>query len=99
MRRVIPLLLSIWLTATAMASCTRQVVRHRKVTGTCAGVCRHYLVCKNNHTKKMMKICVAECDEMFSGVEAHKAFERHLDCEEAISFVEGKSGRGPGSTP
>jgi len=94
------LLAAIWLAATVLVSCGPRAPTHqRRITGTCEGVCKHYLVCKGTHSAKTMKLCVAECNEVFSGVLARQAFEGLLDCRQAISFMEGDSGRGPGSTP
>jgi len=45
--------------------------------------------------------CVAECTEIFiedgePDTESLKEYER-LSCSDAVAFVEGSSGRGPGS--
>ena len=99
MSRTILLLASFWLFTAASLSCAqRQVVRHRRITGTCGGACKHYLTCKDALTKRTFKVCVSECRETFSGAEGLKAFES-LTCKKAVSFIEGSRGRGPGSTP
>ena len=80
-------------------SCGHQpAVYHPRITGTCEGACRHYLVCKDRVTETRLKVCVDECRIMFAGRDGLAAFE-HLSCEKAVSFIEGKSGRGPGATP
>jgi hypothetical protein len=72
---------------------------YRRVTGTCAGACDHYLRCKAERGHDVDALdksaCATECGEVFSGSEPLVAFER-LSCEDAIAFVEGESGRGPG---
>ena len=69
-------------------------------TGTCAGACELYLWCKAENgqpvAERDRKTCELECPEVFSGAEPLAAFES-LSCEDAIAFVEGQSGRGPGA--
>jgi hypothetical protein len=68
-------------------------------TGTCAGACDLYLWCKAESGQEVPQAsktaCELECAEVFSGAEPLAAFES-LSCEDAIAFVEGQSGRGPG---
>lgn len=69
-------------------------------TGTCAGACDHYLWCKAQYGDKVdersRKTCELECPEVFSGAESLAAFES-LTCDDTVAFVEGESGRGPGT--
>ncbi len=69
-------------------------------TGTCAGACDHYLWCKAQYGDKIdapsRKTCELECPEVFSGEESLAAFES-LTCDDTVAFVEGESGRGPGT--
>lgn len=70
-------------------------------TGTCEGACRHYTSCKGTKDKQVTHACVVECTEIFvddgePDAESLKEFER-LSCPDAVAFVEGSSGRGPGS--
>lgn len=44
-----------------------------------------------------MGVCVAECNQVFTGQTARRAYQG-LKCDDAISFVEGDSGRGPGAS-
>ncbi len=71
-----------------------------KPTGTCAGACALYLWCKAEGGQEVgereQKTCELECPEVFSGAEPLAAFES-LSCDDAIAFVEGQSGRGPGA--
>lgn len=96
------LVLALGLTAVLPMACVRQragTMFHRP-TGTCGGACAHYLACKAERGHEVndssRRTCELECAEVFSGVEALVAFES-LSCEDAIAFVEGKSGRGPGT--
>lgn len=72
---------------------------YRQLTGTCVGACDHYRVCKDEQGDSMgvesYHACVAECAEVFSSTESLRAFES-LTCDDAVAFVEGSSGRGPG---
>jgi len=85
-----------FLVLAVLAGCAkpRYVVYHR-LTGTCEGACGYYLACKRSDDERAREACVAECREIFSTSETLKDFER-LECEDAIAFVEGSSGRGPG---
>jgi hypothetical protein len=69
-------------------------------TGTCTGACDLYLWCKAESGQEVAErakdTCELECAEVFSGAEPLAAFES-LSCEDAIAFVEGQSGRGPGA--
>lgn len=69
-------------------------------TGTCEGACRHYTSCKGTSDRGVRDACIQECTEIFiedgeADTESLKEFER-LSCEDAVAFVEGSSGRGPG---
>ena len=74
--------------------------RFTRPTGTCAGACELYLWCKAERGQEVserdQKTCELECPEVFSGAEPLAAFES-LSCDDAIAFVEGESGRGPGA--
>jgi hypothetical protein len=76
--------------------------RFGRPTGTCAGACDLYLWCKAESGQDLAEparaACELECAEVFSGAESLAAFES-LSCEDAIAFVEGESGRGPGDVP
>ena len=69
-------------------------------TGTCAGACDHYLWCKAQYGDKIdersRQTCELECPQVFSGPESLAAFES-LTCDDTVAFVEGESGRGPGT--
>ena len=75
----------------------------RDITGTCEGACRHYVRCKGESDPQVLTACVRECEEIFvedgePDAVALGMFEQ-LQCPDAIGFVEGESGRGPGATP
>lgn len=76
--------------------------RFSRPTGTCSGACDLYLWCKAESGQEVAasakRACELECVDVFSGAEALAAFES-LSCEDAIAFVEGESGRGPGEAP
>ncbi len=82
-----------------MASCIRlsQTRRHPgRPTGTCPGACAHYLDCKgtpdDEHT---YNACVSECRATYDDPQFLVSYER-LSCPDAVAFIEGDSGRGPG---
>jgi hypothetical protein len=85
-----------FLLLSVLAGCAKpRYVVYRRLTGTCEGACDYYLACKRSDDDTARQACVAECREIFATAETLKDFER-LDCEDAIAFVEGSSGRGPG---
>jgi hypothetical protein len=87
------------LLAILLASCPKpRYVVYGRVTGTCEGACRHYLACKGSDDETAFRACLSECRLIFSSAETLEAFEK-LDCADAIAFVEGSSGRGPGDPP
>jgi hypothetical protein len=69
---------------------------NRKLTGTCDGACDHYLDCKDAGGAAAKQACVEECRDVFHDAESIRAFES-LDCRDTIEYVEGPSGRGPGT--
>jgi hypothetical protein len=81
-----------------LAGCARpHYVVHRRVTGTCEGACDYYMYCKRSEDSAIHEACLFECNEIFSTPDSLKAFER-LDCEDALAYVEGPSGRAPGES-
>ncbi|MCG8419550.1 MAG: hypothetical protein MJE77_16590 [Proteobacteria bacterium] len=74
-------------------------IEYRKLTGNCQGACNYYLSCKESRGEQISErhhqLCEYECGDVFSSSESLLAFES-LSCEDAIGFVEGDSGRGPG---
>ncbi|HTM20677.1 MAG TPA: hypothetical protein VL172_09225 [Kofleriaceae bacterium] len=68
----------------------------RQLTGTCDGVCDYYLACKQSADAKTRDACVQECSFIFSDDESLMAFES-LECPDAVAYVEGPSGRAPGT--
>jgi hypothetical protein len=80
----------------AVASCRLDGAwKPRRLTGTCEGACDHYLGCKRASDAGRRAACVAECHEVFADAESLRGFES-LECRDAIWYVEGDSGRGPG---
>jgi hypothetical protein len=98
----------LWILAIAAlaASCAWRASGYtgpRTITGTCDGACRHYLRCKGESSPNVYGACVQECEMIFVEDDEPDSvslgmFEQ-LDCPDAIGFVEGTSGRGPGSEP
>ncbi len=85
--------------ALLLVACARPVqVRQPRLTGTCEGACEHYLGCRGGYDDESLAVCVEECGGVFSDSESLRAYES-LECEAAVSFVEGSSGRGPGGSP
>jgi hypothetical protein len=70
--------------------------RPRRLTGTCEGACDHYLSCKRSGDSAARTACVAECREVFQDTESLRAYES-LECTDAVEYVEGDSGTGPGT--
>lgn len=83
------------LAATLMSCRIESTWRARRTTGTCEGACDHYLACKRTGGGDARVACVAECREVLQDPESLRAFES-LSCRDAIEYVEGDSGRGPG---
>jgi hypothetical protein len=98
------LVLALALVAGLSSACAHRArgPKFSRPTGTCAGACDLYLWCKaerGQHVAASAKsACELECADVFSGADALAAFEG-LSCEDAIAFVEGESGRGPGEAP
>lgn len=70
---------------------------HVQTTGTCPGACEHYLKCKGaTDDHSAYAICVAECRDIYEDNAYTLASYERLACEDAVAFVEGESGRGPG---
>jgi hypothetical protein len=71
---------------------------HHVLTGTCEGACEHYMACKETSDQGVFQACAAECPQVFSSPDSLRAFES-LRCDDAVVYVEGESGRGPGAVP
>lgn len=96
MRAVIGGLVAGLALAATLASCRMEsAFRHRRLTGTCEGACDHYLACKRSRNADARAACVSECRDVFQDAESLRAFES-LSCRDAVEYVEGPSGRGPG---
>lgn len=85
------------------ASCVRHVRSAPRTAeyGTCEGACGHYAGCRGDRDPAMLRSCMDECEAIFvtDGIvdqEALGDFEE-LECSDAVAFVEGDSGRPPGS--
>jgi hypothetical protein len=79
-------------------SCIRYVGRRQrpKPTGTCPGACSHYVQCKGTRDHRTYDSCVQECREIYDDSPQALASYERLACEDAVAFIEGDSGRGPG---
>jgi hypothetical protein len=89
------LALAVAATLVVAVSCVkRQTAGSSRIIGTCEGACQHYVSCKRTDDPGLLRECVRDCALIYTddnGVEDAETlglFER-LDCEEAISFVEG----------
>jgi hypothetical protein len=81
----------------AVVACAgRPYIVQRQLTGTCDGACDYYLACKRTDDAPTRNACVKECGFIFSDDESLMAFES-LECSDAVAYVEGPSGRAPGS--
>jgi hypothetical protein len=80
----------------AIGACRFEQYRPPHLTGTCAGACDHYLGCKRNSDPAARTACISECGDVFQDEESLRAFES-LECRDTIEYVEGESGRGPGT--
>jgi len=82
------------------ASCFRYGRSRRysaRTTGTCPGACSHYMSCKGGERdKQAYGSCVAECREIYEDSPHALATYERLSCPDAVAFIEGDSGRGPG---
>ena len=68
-----------------------------RTTGTCPGACTHYLSCKGDAGNQLaFRACVTECRGIFEDAPRALADYERLTCDDAVAFVEGTSGRGPG---
>lgn len=84
-----------------LAGCvsSAQIRRHPGLAqGTCDAACAHYVDCKGQSTNDDLHgACVAECRQVFAIDDraSLRAYES-LECGDAVSFIEGTSGREPG---
>ena len=60
-----------------------------RLTGTCAGVCDHYIECKSGHPEADRSRCMQECPEVFKDDDSRIGYES-LTCEDAVEYVDGK---------
>ena len=84
------------LAASGLSCIRRNYVVHHRVRPTCEAACDYYLACKQSQNQRVLTACVTECREFFTDKDALREFQR-LECEAAVSFIEGSSGRPPGS--
>jgi hypothetical protein len=88
--------LALLLASGCAVSCVRSSYRSRKteVAGTCEGACHHYVVCADpKNEDATYRECLGECREIFVSdgrpdADTLRDYER-LECEDAVSFVEG----------
>jgi hypothetical protein len=83
-------LLAVLAIAALSASCLTRLATTRRLTGTCAGACDHYLSCKDAHTPAAEQSCEAECSQVFADEDSLRAFES-LSCRDAVEYVDGAS--------
>jgi hypothetical protein len=74
--------------AAAMTGCFLRSATTRRLTGTCAGACDHYLACKRDDDPAKRVQCVRECGDIFSDEDSLMAFES-LSCRDAVEYVDG----------
>jgi hypothetical protein len=89
----------LWLAVLATTTSCMRYVRSGSpdTTGTCEGACEHYVDCKRSDSEAMRGTCLAECREIFvyQGEPDRESLEQfeELECEAAVAFVDGDSGR------
>ncbi len=83
--------------AMSLSCVKRSYAVHHRVRPTCDAACDYYLACKQSDNTRVRGACVTECQEFFSDGDALVEFQR-LECDAAVWFIEGPSGRPPGST-
>ena len=82
--------------ATLLSCGGHPYVVHHRVRPTCDAACDYYLACKSSNSNKIRTACVSECQEFFTDHDTLREFQR-LRCPDAVAFIEGSSGRPPGS--
>lgn len=76
--------------ALVIASCmTPRRVNAPRLTGTCEGVCAHYIACKPGHPEDDRARCETECPIVFGADrDALMSFES-LSCRNAVEYIDG----------
>ena len=82
--------------AMSLSCIKRSYSVHHRVRPTCNAACDYYLACKQSDNNRVRSACVTECEDFFTDKDALTEFQR-LECDAAVSFIEGPSGRPPGS--
>lgn len=88
---------TVWLTVATTAVLTLSLVgclfsriAGPRVTGTCAGACRHYAQCKTGSTDADRQRCLTECPDVLGDRDSLMAYE-NLSCDNAVEFIDGSS--------
>ena len=84
------------LIALTLASCIVKRFTTPRLTGTCQGVCAHYVECKPGHPKDDRARCEAECPDVFSDQDSLMAYES-LSCKDAVEYIDGTAAQTAGS--
>ncbi len=71
-----------------MMSCVVKRFTGPRLTGTCDGVCAHYLDCKPGHAAADGVRCRSECPQVFSDRDSRMGYEM-LSCVDAVEYVDG----------
>jgi hypothetical protein len=77
--------------AASITACATTGPRGRtgnQLTGTCAGVCDHYIECKSGHPEADRSRCLQECPEVFTDDDSRVGYES-LTCADAVEYVDG----------
>lgn len=74
--------------AASIAGCLTRQAADRRLTGTCAGACAHYIACKPGHPEPDRVRCETECPDVFGDADSLMAYES-LTCRDAVEYVDG----------
>jgi hypothetical protein len=90
---------SIWTTVigsaaltAALVGCVVQRLQGPQITGTCDGVCAHYVQCKPGHSDTDRHRCAVECPDVFGDRDSLMAYES-LSCDDAVEYIDGTNAR------
>jgi hypothetical protein len=78
--------------ALMMIGCVVHRLTGPRLTGTCEGVCAHYVQCKAGHSAVDRERCTLECPDVFSDRDSLMAYES-LSCENAVEYIDGRTAK------
>jgi hypothetical protein len=74
--------------AATITSCIVRRLSGPTLTGTCDGVCAHYVECKPGHPEGDRLRCRSECPAVFDDRDSLMAYES-LSCRDAVEYIDG----------